>query len=213
MHSAVVNSVLGTSVLVLNRSYVAIRVVTVRRAFVLLYRDTAEVIHIENGAYANYDFQTWCELSRYWAEGLLPGHADDWVRTVQWPIHAPRIIRLLQFDQAPRHGVRLNRRNLFARDGNRCQYCGRDFPHHQLSCDHITPRSRGGTTTWENVVTCCLTCNTRKGDRTPQEAGMKLRARPVKPKDNPVLKVKLGQPRYQSWQPFLGESAHVIEVA
>jgi len=214
MQDPPVHSPLTSSVLVLNRSFVAIRVITVRKAFVMLYRETAEVIHIENGNYANYDLRTWCELSQYWAvEGEFAGPGDEWVRAVSFRIFAPRIIRLLEFDQVPRLGVRLNRKNLFARDGNRCQYCGRDFPTQQLSFDHVTPRSRGGSTTWENVVTCCLTCNARKSDRTPQEAGMKLRGKPGRPKDNPALRVKLGNPRYQSWRPFLHEASHVVEGA
>ena len=209
------SSVLTSSVLVLNRMYVAVRVVNVRRAFVMLYRDSAEVIHVENGAYANYDFQTWCELSQCWCEesSMLAGSDHgDWVRAVRYRIQAPRIIRLLRFDQAPRQTIRLNRRTLFARDGHRCQYCGNAYPHSQLSFDHVTPRSRGGATCWENVVTCCLTCNAQKGDRTPQEAGMRLQVRPAKPKHNPMLKLKLGNPRYQVWQPFLNQAGYAIDV-
>ncbi len=208
-------SALGSSVLVLNRSYVAVRVVNVRRAFVLLYRESAEVIHVENGAYWNYDFRTWCELSQVWTEEPLAAarsnHAD-WVRAVRFRIQTPRIIRLLRFDQTPRQTVRLNRKTLFARDGNRCQYCGKTYPHHQLSFDHVTPRSRGGETCWENVVTCCLMCNSRKGDRTPVEAGMHLTSRPAKPKHNPMLKLKLGNPRYQVWQPFVSQSECAIDL-
>jgi len=209
------SSVLGASVLVLNRMYVAVRVVNVRRAFVMLYRDSAEVIHVEDGAYANYDFRTWCELSQCWFEEppmFAGSDHGDWVRAVRYCIQAPRIIRLLRFDQTPRHTVRLNRKTLFARDGNRCQYCGEAYPHSQLSLDHVTPRSRGGKTCWENVVTCCLNCNSQKGDRTPQEAGMRLQVRPAKPKHNPMLKLKLGNPRYQVWQPFLNQAAYAIDV-
>lgn len=208
-------SALAARVLVLNRSYVAVRVVTVRRAFVMLYRDSAEVIHVENGAYANYDFQTWCELSQLWTdESLRMAGADevDWIHAVRFRIQAPRIIRLLRFDQVPRLAVRLNRKTLFARDGHRCQYCGQTYPLHQLSFDHVTPRSRGGKTCWENVVTCCLNCNSRKGDRTPSEAGMQLTQRPAKPKHNPVLKLTLGNPRYHVWQPFLGQSECAFDL-
>lgn len=209
------SSVLSSSVLVLNRMYVAVRVVNVRRAFVMLYRESAEVIHVENGNYANYDFQTWCELSQCWCEEspLLDGpDHGDWVRAVRFRIQAPRIIRLLRFDQTPRQTVRLNRKTLFARDSHRCQYCGHAYPVSQLSFDHVTPRSRGGRTCWENVVTCCLDCNSRKGDRTPQEAGMRLQVQPAKPKHNPVLKITLGNPRYQVWQPFLNQAGHTIDV-
>jgi 5-methylcytosine-specific restriction endonuclease McrA len=216
MVTATASPVLGSSVLVLNRSYVAVRVVSVRRAFVMLYRQIAEVIHIENGHYVNYDLETWCELSQLWSDelsGLVAGSDDDWVRTVSLRIHVPRVVRLFGFDQPPRHSVRLNRKNVFARDGNACQYCGQSFPHSQLSFDHVTPRSRGGRTSWDNVVTCCLRCNSRKGDRTPQEAGMRLQTRPAQPNHNPLLKVKLGNPRYQAWKPFLGQASHAIEVA
>ena len=178
-----------------------------------VFREAAEVVHIEAGGYANYDFRTWCELSRFWSEEAdRAGEPDDWVQAVNLRIHSPRIIRLLRFDQVPRQGLRLNRRSLFARDGHCCQYCGQDFPPSLLSLDHVTPRSRGGRTTWENVVTCCQLCNSRKGNRTPQEAGMRLRVRPMRPKENPVLRHKLGHPRYQSWQPFLTAST-AIEVA
>lgn len=210
------NTNLSSSVLVLNRSYLAVRVVSVRRAFVMLFREVAEVIHIEDGAYANYDFPSWCELSAFCSEEGHPGTCNngaDWIRTVTLRIQVPRVIRLLRFDQPPRHSVRLNRKNLFARDGNRCQYCGDNLPTSQLSFDHVTPRSRGGQTDWANVVTCCLKCNSKKGDRTPREAGMRLKNRPAKPKHNPMLKVKLGNPKYRVWQPFLGQTSHAIEVA
>ena len=209
------NGVLHSSVLVLNRSYVAVRVVNVRRAFVMLFRDVAEVIHLEDGTYANYDFSGWCEWSMF---GRASGNGDaasersEWVRTVRLQIRVPRVIRLLRFDQLPRQSVRLNRRNVFARDGNRCQYCGRDFPAALLSFDHVTPRSRGGKTEWENVVTCCLDCNCRKGDRTPQEAGMELRHRPHRPTHHPMLKLKLGNPRYHIWQPFLHANSGAIDM-
>jgi 5-methylcytosine-specific restriction endonuclease McrA len=209
------NGVLHSSVLVLNRSYVAVRVVNVRRAFVMLYRDAAEVIHIDNGSYANYDFGSWCEWSMFASENCeQQGQNDDadWIRTVRFRIQIPRVIRLLRFDHLPRQQVRLNRKNVFARDAHCCQYCGNDFPPSQLSFDHVTPRSRGGATDWENVVTCCLVCNSRKGDRTPQEAGMELRRRPLRPMHNPMLKIKLGNPRYHVWRPFLNQSGSAIDV-
>jgi 5-methylcytosine-specific restriction endonuclease McrA len=208
--------VLSSSVLVLNRSYVAVRVVNVRCAFVLLYREVAEVIHIEDGRYVNYDLGSWCELSQFWIEdaSTRPAVGDgDWIRTVSLRIHVPRIVRLLSFDRPPRNTVRLNRKNVFARDGSLCQYCGQSFPNSQLSFDHVKPKSRGGPTSWDNVVTCCLRCNAKKGDRTPQEAGMRLRTRPSKPSHHPILKVKLGNPRYHTWKPFLGQSSHAIDVA
>jgi 5-methylcytosine-specific restriction endonuclease McrA len=192
---------LSRSVLVLNRYYMAVHIVTARRAFVLLYRQNAEVIHVEDGQYLNFDFDTWVAMSDLRKDEK--GEHDDWVRAVRYEIQIPRVIRLVQFDRLPRQTLRFNRRNLFARDGHQCQYCGRCFPTHQLSIDHVVPRSRGGMTSWENAVCSCVRCNTAKGGRTPQEAKMKLIRPPAKPKHHPLLVYKLVNPRYASWRCFL----------
>ncbi len=187
--------------LVLNRLYMAIHVVNVRRAFGLLFRELAEVVHLEEGKFANYSFQSWREVSEL--RGDLRGPHDDWIRAVNFEIQVPRVIRLLSFDRLPKRQLHLNRRSLLARDRHVCQYCGDHFPNHQLSLDHVIPRSRGGTTTWENVVCACLECNIRKGGRTPKEARMKLVGRPVKPNGNPILVLKMGNPKYESWRTWL----------
>ena len=204
------NRVLSSSVLVLNRFYLAVHVVTVRRAFVLMYRELAEVIQIENGHYYSYDFDSWVSLSEMAA--VERGLHDDWVRTVQFEIQVPRIVRLMRYDRLPRQTLRFNRRNLFARDNHACQYCGRTFPMHQLSIDHVVPRSRGGETSWENVVCSCLNCNTKKGGRTPQEARMNLLRPPAKPTHNPLLAVKLTNPKYESWKTFLPQATWTVVV-
>ena len=160
-------SPLSSSVLVLNRLYMAVHVVSVRRAFGLLFRELAEVIHVEQGQYANYDFESWREVSELRSAYKAPH--DDWIRSVNFEIQVPRVIRLLSYDRLPKQAIRFNRRNIFARDGNRCQYCGRKFPTSELSLDHVKPRSRGGETTWENIVCSCVKCNVRKG--RPHAAG------------------------------------------
>jgi 5-methylcytosine-specific restriction endonuclease McrA len=192
---------LSCSVLVLNRLYMAVHVVNVRRAFGLLCRELAEVIHLEEGKFATYSFDSWREISELRAEIKLP--EDDWIRAVNFEIQVPRVIRLLAFDRLPKQKLHLNRRNVLARDAHICQYCGRHFPAHQLSIDHVVPRSRGGATTWENVVCACLACNVRKGGRTPHEARMKLVHAPVRPKRNPMLVLKLSNPKYKSWCTWL----------
>ncbi len=131
---------LGASVLVLNRYYLAVHVINVRRAFALLYREMAEVLDVEDGQYANYDFTAWLEISELRAEEKQPH--DDWVRSVAFEIQVPRVIRLLRYDRVPRTSLRFNRRNLFARDGHRCQYCGNAPPSQQLSLDHVIPQPR-----------------------------------------------------------------------
>lgn len=205
MHDEVPGRVLSSSVLVLNRYYMAVHVISVRRAFVLLYRELAEVVHIENGQYATYDFSAWCEISQFTM--LEAGFADrdqhDWVRTVKFQIQVPRVVRLLGYDRVPRSTLRFNRRTLFARDEHCCQYCGQTRPISQLSIDHVLPRSRGGKTTWENVVCSCVTCNTKKGSRTPQEARMNLIRPPHKPRHNPLLTSKMANPKYEIWRSFL----------
>ena len=87
----------------------------------------------------------------------------EWVRTVQFQIAVPKIIRLFGYDRLPRQDVKLNRRNIYARDRNTCQYCGRHFPTSELSIDHVVPRSLGGQSAWQNLVCSCVACNTRKG--------------------------------------------------
>lgn len=209
MSSATVDP-LASSVLVLNRFYVAIHVINVRRAFALLCRELAEVIHVEDGQYANYDFDSWREISELKARFKTPD--EDWVRSVNFEVQAPRVVRLLYYDRLPKQTIRFNRRNIFARDSNRCQYCGKKFPTSELSLDHVIPRSRNGETSWENVVCSCVKCNVKKGGRTPQEANMHLIKLPVKPKRSPMLSMKLGNPKYQSWKSFLDHAYWSVDL-
>ena len=204
------SNVLGSSVLVLNRSYMAVHVCQVPRAFSLLVKDLAEVIHIEDGQYANYNFQSWREISELRSDFKEPH--DDWIRSVNFEIQVPRVVRLLFYDRIPRQTVRLNRRNIFARDGNRCQYCGKKFSTSELSIDHVLPTSRGGKTTWDNVVCACVKCNVKKGGRTPREAHLKMMCKPVKPKRCPTMVIKLGNRKYQSWKAFLNDAYWSVEL-
>ena len=201
---------LGASVLVLNRFYLAVHVINVRRAFGLLLRELAEVIHYQEGVYANYSFDSWREVSELKAAFKEPH--EDWIRAVNFEIQVPRVVRLLAFDRLPKQAVRFNRRNIFARDGNRCQYCGKNFPTSELSLDHVVPRSRNGPTSWENVVCACVACNVRKGGRTPAEAHMKLTRLPTRPKRSPLLAVKLGNPKYESWKTFLDNAYWSVDL-
>lgn len=201
---------LSSSVLVLNRLYIAIRVVNVRRAMALLYRDLAEVVAVEDGQYLSYDFGSWLDVSE--ARRRFEPEKHDWIRTVRFQIAVPRIVRLLFYDRLPKVQVKFNRRNLYARDQSRCQYCGKRYPTSELSLDHVIPRSQGGRTTWDNVVCACLKCNVRKGGRTPQEAGIKLIAVPKRPNRSPVLTVKLSNSKYASWKQFLDFAYWNVEL-
>lgn len=201
---------LNAKVLVLNRYYAAMRVISARRAFSLLVRDAAEVIQVEHGRYYTHDLSSWMEVSEL-ARQFEP-EAHDWVRTVRVEIAVPRVIRLLGYDRLPDQQVKLNRRNLFARDRNRCQYCGRHFPTSELSIDHVLPRSQNGPDTWENLVCACVRCNARKGGRTPAQASMTLVRQPVRPRRNPLIAMKLGTGKYESWKAFLDDAYWSVEL-
>ena len=192
------------------------RVVSVRRAFILLFkrdalqRPVAEVVDVEDGRYVSYDFADWAELSAFKREFEPAKH--DWVRTVRFDLAVPRIVRVLTFSRLPKHDVKLNRRNIFARDHNTCQFCGKRFSTTQLSIDHIIPRSRGGTSAWENLVCACVKCNVKKGGRTPSEANLSLIRPAVKPRRNPVVTIKLSDRRYASWKEFLDAAYWDVEL-
>lgn len=200
-----------SNVLVLNRLYMAMHVVNVRRAFRLLFKSYAEVISLEEDRYSSYSFESWVELSRLRDEWKSDPN-EDWVRAVSLDIRVPRIIRLLTYDRVPQRGVRFNRRNIYARDGSRCQYCGKRFVTQELSLDHVVPRARGGAATWDNIVCCCTSCNVKKGGRTPREARMHLIRPPKRPKCSPIITVRLGSAKYQSWKTFLDNAYWSVEL-
>jgi 5-methylcytosine-specific restriction endonuclease McrA len=216
MSTVAVHPSLNASVLVLNRFYMAVHVVNVRRALSMLFRDLAEVVHLEDGQYANYDFVSWREISQLRRE--LDEEIDeeelrcDWIRAVNFDIQTPRIVRLLRYGKVPKMTVRFNRRNIFARDRNHCQYCGKTFPTSELSLDHVVPRSQGGGSTWGNIVCSCVRCNSKKGGRTPEQAHMRLICKPVKPKHSPLLAMKLGNPRYESWKTFVSDAYWNVDL-
>lgn len=195
----------GSNTLVLNKLYSPIRVITAKRAFCLLTKDIAEVIHSEKDELHAYRFGAWIELSIS-RKGASQDH-DEFVRTPRIPIMVPRIIRLLTYDKVPRREVKFNRRNILARDQNRCQYCGKRLASFALSIDHVVPKSRNGKSVWTNVVAACASCNARKGGRLASQAGMRLLREPGIPRRNPLLYEQLRDPRYHLWHTFLPNEA------
>ncbi len=204
------HSALDSSVLVLNRHYAAVRVVSARRAFCLLFKEIAEIISVEDSSFYSYDFESWRELSQLRAQVERESH--EWVRCVRFELAVPRIVRLLFYDRLPRTNVKFTRRNIYARDGNHCQYCGRRFSTAELSLDHVVPRSQGGQSNWTNIVCCCVKCNVRKGGRTPAQAGMKLVREPIRPKRSPLIALRLGHEKYASWKQFLNAAYWNVEL-
>ena len=159
--------------LVLNQDYEPLNVCGVKRAFVLVFGGKAELV--ETGA--------------------------DPIRGVGREYPAPSVIRLRRRVRRPRPQVRLTRREVFARDRQRCQYCGRERT--DLTLDHVVPRHRGGSHAWENLVAACRPCNHRKGGRTPREARMRLLTRPARPQVSVPQLIAHHVHRYEEWRPFL----------
>jgi 5-methylcytosine-specific restriction endonuclease McrA len=192
----------ASAVLVLNSLYQAVQVTGVRRAFRLFYGGRARALAPD---FSSYDFQNWCDL---------PLRADD--RVIQTPsktIRIPRVIQLVQYDRLPRREIRFTRRNIFYRDRCRCQYCGVAFAQKQLNLDHVVPLSRGGASSWDNVVCACIACNTRKGARTPAQAAMQLIRRPKKPAGHPMWRRSWIGPCPAEWRTFLDEAYWNVELA
>ncbi|MFQ5413188.1 MAG: HNH endonuclease [Phycisphaerae bacterium] len=200
----------------LNAHYAPLRVISVRRAFTLLFKrdrvhqPMAEVVSVEDGRYISYDFDDWTELSAFKRE--FEAHEHDWIRTVRFDLVVPRIVRVLTFSRLPRQRIKFNRRNIFARDNNTCQYCGQRFKMSELSLDHVVPRSLGGGSCWDNIVAACTTCNVKKGGRTPEDAHMRLTRAPVKPHRSPSVSIKLSDRRYASWKQFLDAAYWEVEL-
>lgn len=143
-------SVMQEPVLVLNATFEPINVTAVRRALVLMLKGVAQAEE----------------------------HNHKEVHSTSRTLPVPSVIRLISYRHIPQQTRALSRKNILLRDRNTCQFCSRHFPASELTLDHVLPRSRGGSSTWENLVACCYACNNGKGDRTPEEAGLKLARRP-----------------------------------
>ena len=188
---------LDQQVLVLNRLWQAVNVCSVRRAFTLLCAGHAQVVYADGARnFLTHDFESWRGFSE-----REPG--EEMVSGVAFRIRVPRVILLHFFDRVPRKEVKFTRHNVFQRDRNTCQYCGRIFERRDLNLDHVVPRDRGGGTNWENIVCSCISCNTRKGNRLPHEARMQLVRKPVRPKWRPFVHITFESQLHESWRHFV----------
>lgn len=183
---------LSSSVLVLNKSFLPVHVTSVKRALILLYQDIAKAVD-EN--YSTFSFESWQELA--------VNERSNSIGLVDRAIRIPRVIILLNYDKQPKRYIKFSRANIFLRDKNRCQYCGKEFKKSELNLDHVIPRMAGGVSSWENVVCSCISCNRIKGGRTPEEAGMRLIKKPKKPEWSPYYHISLTNIMYKEWMPFL----------
>lgn len=182
---------LTAPVLVLNRGYHAVRITGGKMALSMLYAERVSALSPDYTPHAFEDWREHCQLVE---------ESDRRIQTIRGPIDVPEIILLKEFAEVPKTRLRLSRRNVFIRDGHECVYCGSP---EELTIDHVLPRSRGGPSTWENLVTCCRPCNTEKGARTPEEVGFTIPRRPARPKLAVDVRFSRVQRPPASWEPFL----------
>ncbi|RLE08832.1 HNH endonuclease [Candidatus Aerophobetes bacterium] len=197
---------LNTRVLVLNKLWQVIDVCSVKRAFCLLYLKHAQVVLKKGGSFYTFGFEEWRDFSQNSTED------GDIIRTITYKLKIPRVILLLIYDKIPPREVKFTRKNIYKRDRNTCQYCGRRFKSEDLNLDHVIPLSRGGKDTWENVVCSCVQCNLRKGNKTLAEAGMKLIRKPRKPRWDTFVKESFIGVKEESWKDFLDLAYWNIEL-
>jgi len=163
---------LNNNVLVLNQNYEPLSVCSVRRALLLIFGGKAQAIEDLN----------------------------EVVRSVSAEFPVPSVVRLERYIHAPRRRVVLSKRNLFKRDGNQCQYCGKTSE--KLTIDHIVPRKYGGQATWENLVSACVSCNNKKGEHRPEQVGLELRTKPRRPNNVSFIRNFIGTGDFR-WKPYL----------
>jgi 5-methylcytosine-specific restriction endonuclease McrA len=166
-------SLVNRNVLMLNQNYEPLSICSARRAIILLFQGKAEMIQTADGLKLHSVNQSWA---------------------------LPSVVRLWQYKKVPYKRIMLTRKNILMRDGHRCQYCG--TAKGPMTVDHIIPRTMGGSDTWDNLVCACVRCNNRKGDLTPERAGMILMKRPTRPNHVTFIQRFVGQ-QDQGWRQYL----------
>lgn len=183
--------------LVLNRSWAAVQICSVKRAIALLYQGHAKAIDPES--YQAYDFDNWKDVSQQ----MVEVSADEMVSSTSLTIRIPRVIVLMFYDKLPKRQVSFSRKNIFERDYWACQYCGSKPAKSDLNLDHVVPRSQGGKTTWDNIVASCFTCNSKKGSKTLEQLNWKLKIKPGVPKWHPTISIPTSMVPHKEWVSFL----------
>jgi len=191
---------INESVLVLNKYFLAIQVTVVKEAICALVTGKARVV---DQNYTMYDFTAWAEYTAmHDDDGTYPGV----IRSPSVEIFAPHVILIpdCEFNSPLIKTVKYSRRNIYQRDKNTCQYCGKKIDRKNLTLDHIVPKSKGGKSSWTNVVASCVWCNSEKGDKLLSELGWKLRKQPTKPRWKSHIGVPFNRSKKEYWEKFLG---------
>jgi 5-methylcytosine-specific restriction endonuclease McrA len=170
----------------------------------MVFTGRAEVVEVDGGYYESHSFKSWAELSAFKSASGITSDDDRLLYTGTQTIIIPTVIRTLYYDGVAHEKVKLSRRNIYLRDNYTCSYCGKKFSTESLNIDHIIPKSRGGITEWGNLTCSCRKCNTKKNDRTPEEAGMRLLRKPYIPRYNLLLNYESSYKRYfKTWGEFV----------
>jgi 5-methylcytosine-specific restriction endonuclease McrA len=191
---------LNRPTLVLNRNWQPVDVAPVARALVLVWNESARVVDPHD--YQLYGWADWSELK--------PREGEAFIQAIRLRLRVPEVVVLSGYDRLPSAAVSFSRRNIFQRDRYACQYCGAQPGGEELTIDHVVPRSQGGQSTWDNCVLACVACNKRKADRTPQQAGMKLRDKPARQRWTPMYARE--SMRVASWSKFISEAYWNVEL-
>ncbi len=183
-------------VLVLNRNWQAINIKTPAEVFCQMATDVVTALDIQGS--------DWMVPTKWEDWKALPVRDDDFsIGTPHGEIRVPTVVVLSRFSKVPMKRPKFNARNLWVRDGGRCQYTGRELKPGEGNIDHVVPRSRGGATSWDNCVLAARDVNSRKANRTPEEAGLKLRSQPREPREVPVTVLLKNVHEIPDWEPFL----------
>jgi len=186
-------TVLNRPTLVLNKNWQAVNVASVQRVLLMLCNDAARVVDPED--FQQYSWDDWMQLA--------PGQDEAAIRSASAAMRVPEVITLTRYDRMPTATVSFTKRNIFKRDRYTCQYCGVQPGKDELTIDHVVPRSKGGETSWINCVLACASCNRRKGDRSPEAAGLKLRTTPKQPAWKPLY--SMANTHRECWKKFIGD--------
>ena len=187
-------SVLERPTLVLNKNWQPVNVAPVARALVMLWNESARVVDPDD--FRLYSWTDWMHLR--------PRDGEPFLQAVTFRMRVPEVLTLNRYERPRETAVTFSRRNIFKRDHATCQYCGGRPGSSELTIDHLLPRAQGGVSRWDNCVLACVACNSRKANRTPEQAGMKLAKRPIRPSWKPLY---AGSGiRIESWSKFLSEA-------
>jgi hypothetical protein len=192
--------------LVLNKNWRPISTVTLEDAITKVfstYNDgTPKARIIEPESYQAFTWSDWAKIK--------PSENEERISSANMSFRVPEIILLSKYEKSPHQKIYFSRRTLFKRDNMQCQYCGCMPGSEELTIEHIVPRSKGGLTTWENCVLACIPCNRKKADKTPAQAGMKLRREPKKP-DQIMHQFDSHKP-IKSWTAFIGMAYWSVQL-